>query len=175
MATAKVELSLRSRGASLNVVARELRRMDGRTVRELFKRRLESAARPYPRRVRAAALSIPVKPGGRTTHLRERIAGCVTLSSGTDATSGWVSVWVDVRKMLPDYKTLPLYMEGVRGDRLHRYDRWRHPVFGRRDNPQDWQPEDAHPYFAPATESLGAAGGTAVKAALEDITRKISG
>lgn len=175
MAKASVRVNMRAAGASIQTVARELKRMDDRQIKETYRRKLEEAARPYPARVRASVLAIPVKEDGRHTGLRARIAGCVSLSSGTDADSGWVSVWVDVRKMEPDYKTLPLYMQGVNEGRKRRYDRWRHPVFGRRDNPNDWQPQASHPYFRQATDSLGRAAGEAIRRALDDITRKISG
>src|SRR5262252_3726962 len=132
MARAQIKVGLSSRGASLAATSRDLRRMDGRQVKDIFRRHLEGAARSYPMRVRASALAIPVKPGGKHTGLRARIAGCVQLSSGTDATSAYVSVWVNPLRMLPDYTTLPLYMQGVKlGGRGRDYSRWRHPVYGR--------------------------------------------
>ena len=173
MPHADIRVNLGSRGASLQTISRELRRMDGRQVKEIFRHALEGAAKPYPRRVRAAVLAIPVKEGGRHTGLRARIAGCVSLSSGTDAKGAYASVWVNPFKMLPDYTTLPLYLEGVSEGRLRRYDRWRHPVFGRRDDP--WKQQPSHPYFYQAVTPLGRAAGEALKASLEDITRKING
>jgi len=173
MARAEIRMGLSSRGASLSVTARDLRKMDGRKVKEIFRRRLEDAARPYPMRVRASALAIPTKPGGKHTGLRARIAGCVSLSSGMDANAAYVSVWVDPRRMLPDYRTLPLYMQGVKlGSRGGNYSRWRHPVYGHRDRP--WVQQPAHPYFYQAAEPLGRAAGPALEAALEDITRQLN-
>jgi hypothetical protein len=167
-------VGLSSRGASLAAASRDLRRMDGRQVKDIFRRRLEDAARPYPARVRASALAIPVKPGGKHTGLRARIAGCVQLSSGTDAESAYVSVWVNPLRMLPDYTTLPLYMQGVKlGGRGRDYSRWRHPVYGRWLAGQRSQP--SHPYFYQAAEPLGRAAAPALEAALEDITRKLNG
>jgi hypothetical protein len=160
-------------GTSIGVYARRLRDMNGRAVKDILKRHLEAAARPYPMRARASALAIPVKPEGRHTGLRARIAGCVTLSSGTDADSAYASVWVNPFKMLPDYVTLPLYMEGVTTERTryrHDYSRWRHPVFGDREV---WVSQDSHPYFYQATASLGRAAVAELQAALEDINRKL--
>ncbi len=131
MAKLRIEAALRPSGASLRTIGRELRDMDGRQVKEIFRRALEGAARPYPGRVRASVLAIPVKEGGKHTGLRARIAACVELSSGTDVKSAYASVWVNPFRMLPDYVTLPLYMEGVKeGSRNHNYSRWRHPVRG---------------------------------------------
>jgi hypothetical protein len=174
MARADIRVNLGSRGASLSVAARNLRDMDGRKVKNIFRRSLEAAAAPYPARVRASALAIPVKPGGKHTGLRARIAACAELSSGTDATSAYASVWINPVRMLPDYTTLPLYMEGVvTGSRGRGYSRWRHPVYGHSDRP--WKQQDAHPYFYQAAEPLGRDAGEALKAALEDISRQLNG
>jgi len=174
MARATIKVGLSSRGASITAISRDLRQMDGRQVKDIFRRHLADAARPFPARVRASALAIPAKPEGKHTGLRARIAGCVSLSSGTDATSAYVSVWVNPLRMLPDYTTLPLYMEGVKlGSRGKDYSRWRHPVYGRWLAGQRNQP--AHPYFYQAASPLGRAAGPALEAALEDITRQLNG
>ena len=123
-------------------------------------------------RVRASVMAIPAKPGGKTTGLRERIAGCVTLSTGTDADSAYASVWVNPFRMLPDYTSLPLYMEGVKQSRTRNYSRWRHPVYGNREV---WRSQDSHPYFYGAMSPLGRAAGDAVQRGLDDITRHING
>jgi hypothetical protein len=176
MPRADIRVGLGPRGASLRTIARELRGMDSRKVTGIFKHALEGAARPYPARVRASVLAIPVKEGGKHTGLRARIAGCVELSSGTDAKSAYASVWVNPFRMLPDYVTLPLYMEGVTSERTryrHDYSRWRHPVFGHSERP--WKQQAAHPYFDKPVQPLGRAAGEALKASLEDITRQING
>jgi len=176
MARAQIKVGLSSRGASLAATSRDLRRMDGRQVKDIFRRHLEDAARPYPMRVRASALAIPVKENGKHTGLRARIAGCVSLSSGTDAKAAYVSVWINPFNMLPDYVTLPLYMQGVReraGRDNRGYTRWRHPVYGHRERP--WVQQPAHPYFYQAAEPLGRDAAPALEAALEDITRKLNG
>ena len=173
MPRADIRVDLGPRGASLKVVARELRGMDGRKVKGIFRDALEDAARPYPARVRASVLAVPVKENGKHTGLRARIAQCVELSTGTDVKSAYASVWVNPFRMLPDYVTLPLYMEGVKeSSRNHNYSRWRHPVYGNREV---WRGQDAHPYFYQAASPLGRAAGEALKASLEDITRKING
>ena len=175
MPRADIKVGLSSRGASIAVEARKLRRMDGRQVKQIFRRHLEDAARPYPARVRVSALAVPVKPGGKHTGLRARIAGCVELASGTDAKSAYVSVWVNPKRMLPDYVTLPLYMQGVRGATTRRgdYSRWRHPVYGHSARP--WVQQPSHPYFYQATEPLGRAAAAELDAALGDITRQLNG
>jgi len=170
MPALRMQVRTGERGTSLAVYARRLRGMDGRTVKNIFQRHLETAARPYPARVRASALAIPVKEHGKHTGLRARIAGCVTLSSGTDADSAYASVWVDPRKMLPDYRTLPLYMQGVTGTRGQDYRRWRHPVYGNREV---WVSQPSHPYFYQATAGLDRAAAEELRVALEDVTRKL--
>lgn len=188
MAKLEIEARVESRGVSLNVIARNLRNMDDRQVAAIFKRHLEEAAKPFPARVRQAVYAIPVKdhadkPWQRAhSGLRARIAQCVSLTSWDDDRvfghrAAGVSVWVDVRKMIPDYKTLPLYMEGVHENRLHSYTRWRHPVYGPslRNPEPGWSQQESHPYFRPAVEPLGRAAKEAMNAALDDITRQING
>lgn len=176
MPKARVELGVDTRGgASLRTIARELRNMDAAKVTGIFRKALDDAARPYPMRVRAAALAIPVK-GEKHTGLRARIAQCAEETTWAEGREAGVSVWINVQRMLPDYKTLPLYMEGgIYVDRKHDYRRWRHPVFGRRENPQDWQQQDAHPYFRKTVEPLGVEARAALEASLKDITRKLNG
>src|SRR5262249_46381119 len=173
MARAAIRVGLSSRGASLAATSRDLHRMDGRQVKGIFRKHLEDAARPYPFRVRASALAIPAKPGGKHTGLRARIAGCVELSSGTDAKSAYVSGWVNPFRVLPDYVTLPLYMQGVKETRARDYTRWRHPVYGHRERP--WVQQPARPFFYQAAEPLGRAAAPAIERALGDITRKLNG
>lgn len=172
MAKAQVRVNLADRGASLRVIARELRGMDSRQVNETFRRRLERAAQPYPARVRASVMAIPVKPDGKHTGLRERIAACVTLSTGTDKDSAYASVWVNPFKMTGGPGTLPLYMQGVKDSPRRNYSRWRHPVFGNRDV---WRGQDSHPFFYSAVSPFGRAAGEAVRQGLDNITRKING
>lgn len=168
MPQARIEMGMGTRGPTLSAIGRELRNMDNQTVTRIFRDALEGAAKPFPFAVRASAYAIPVK-GPKHTGLRARIALCATLSSGTDSRSAWVSLWIDPKKMVPDYKTLPLYMEGV----TPKYARWRHPVYGRWLAGQRDQP--SHPYFRQAAEPLGEAARAALEAALNDITRRISG
>jgi hypothetical protein len=171
MADASVRGIVTSRGASLITISRELAGMDTGKVTGIFRRRLEEAARPYPARVRASALAIPVK-GPRHTGLRARIALCAETSSLVDGNKVYERVWINPERMRPDYMTLPLYMEGVAGTGRRRYDRWRHPVFGNRDV---WAQQAAHPYFYQAAAPFGAAAEVALRVALDDITRQISG
>ena len=104
---------------------------------------------------------------------RARIAQCATQTSWTTGREAGVSVWMDTRRMEPDYRTLPLYMDGVAAGPSRRgYTRWRHPVYGNRDA---WVTQEAHPYFSRAVEPLGPAAGIALRGALEDVTRQLSG
>ena len=99
MPAGRIEVHGQYHGTDLRAVARDLRDMTDARVGQLFKRHLEAAARPYPARVRASALSIPVKEGGKHTGLRARIAQTVTVSSGVSGREAWVSGWSDPRKM----------------------------------------------------------------------------
>lgn len=172
MSSGRIEVSGQYRGTDLRAIGRDLESMTDARVGRLFKRHLEDAAKPYPAKVRRSALSIPSKKEG-STGLRYRIARCVTLSSGIQGREAWVSVWIDPRKMDPDYKTLPLYMQGAGGVRGRNYTRWRHPVFG------TWRPnmpnQPSHPYFYQSVEGLSRAAEGAIEAALEDVSRELHG
>ena len=172
MAQARLEVDASSRGANLRTIARELARMDDATVKAIFKRRLEDAARPFVPAVRASALAIPVKVDGRHTGLRGRIAACAQVASWeTGARQVNVAVEIQPQHMPNHEKGLPLYMEGVPDK--GRHERWRHPVFGRREDP--WVQQPPKPYFYRAANGYGRASAAAMQSALDDITRKING
>jgi hypothetical protein len=171
MAQARLEVDARSQGANLRTIARELARMDDRTVKDLFTKRLTDAARPFVPAVRASALAIPTT-GLRHTGLRARIAACAEVASW-ESGARQVNVAVQIQpKHMPEHeKGLPLYMEGVPDK--GRHERWRHPVFGRRKDP--WVPQDAHPYFFRGAAGFGRASEAAMRRALDDITGKLNG
>jgi hypothetical protein len=170
MPQASVRMGVGSQGASLQTIARELRRMDDAKVKGIFKKRLEDAARPFVPAVRASALAIPTT-GKKHTGLRARIAACAETTSW-DSGPREVSVAVEIQPQhMPDReKGLPLYMEGVAEG---RHDRWRHPVFGRHKEP--WVQQPPHPYFFQAARGFGPAAGEAMRRALDDITRQLNG
>lgn len=172
MPEASVRVDMRSTGADLRAIARELHDMNDRKVRDLLRTRVEAAAKPFVPRVRASVMAIPTEMDGEQTGLRARIAACAQVASWTPSPRQ-VSVAVEIypEKMPPREKGLPLYMEGV-ADK-GRHDRWRHPVYGRSEDP--WVQQPPHPYFYQAVAGYGRAAGDAVRAALEDITRQISG
>src|SRR5437879_2667815 len=75
MARMRLEVGLRSQGASLRTIGRELRDMDDRKVTGLFRRALMGASKPYVRAVKVSAMAIPTT-GEKHTGLRARIADC---------------------------------------------------------------------------------------------------
>jgi hypothetical protein len=172
MARLRLDVGLRPRGASLQTIGRELRAMDDRKVKRLFRDALEGAAPPFVRAVRASALAIPVT-GEKQTGLRARIAACAETATWEQGRGVNVAVQINPKRMPPGEMGLPLYMEGVADRRRHN--RWRHPVYQTPRNPDTWVTQLPHPFFYPAASGFGRAGGEALKGALEDITRKING
>ena len=166
---ARVEVDLRSQGADLRAIARELENMSGRKLRDLLKSKLEEAAKPFVPRVQASVMATPRKrppsPGG----LRARIARTVEIT--TTETDRQVSVAVEVQpQQMPDREhSLPLYYEGTKP-------RWRHPVFQSRQNPDaPWVTEEPTPFFYQAADDFGRAAAVALEGALEEITPQING
>ncbi len=171
MARLRIEAALRPSGASLRTIGRELRDMGQRKVTGLFRDALEPAAAPFVRAVRASALAIPAT-GEKHTGLRARIAACAETATWGQGRTVNVAVQVNPGRMPEGERGLPLYMEGVPGGRIN-HARWRHPVYGRWLPGQPDQP--SHPFFFQAASGFGGAGGEALKASLEDITRKLNG
>jgi hypothetical protein len=170
MSDASVTATVRSTGADLRVLARELRRMDDAKVKRLFRERLTAAAGPVVPRVRASVLAIPAA-GEKHTGLRARIAACVEARSfepGPRQVS--VAVEVNAHRMPDREKGLPLYMEGTG---IGRHDRWRHPVYGHSERP--WVQQPPHPYFWAPARTFGPAAGQAMARALDNITRQLGG
>jgi hypothetical protein len=167
MAQAGIELTTRSTGSDLRLIADELRAMDDAKVTRLFRDHLDAAAAKIVPRVRASALAIPVK-GKKVTGLRGRIAEAVESKTGTQGRQAWGSVYVNVGRMPAGEMSLPLYMEGAKP-------RWRHPVYGKRKDPNDWVRQSAHPYFYVVAREFGPAAGEELRRALEDITRQLGG
>jgi hypothetical protein len=171
VAKLRLEVGLRSRGASLRTIGRELRDMDERKVTGIFRDALEPVARRYVPRVRASVMAIPVIPEGKQTGLRARVAACAETATWGSGREVNVAVEINPQRMPPGEMGLPLYMEGIPGGRIN-HARWRHMVYG---NPDVWVTQESHPYFDRGVAGYGRAGGEALKAALEDITRKFNG
>lgn len=170
MARLRLEVGLLLQGASLRTIGRELRDMDARKVTGLFKDALQRAAPPFVAAVRASALAIPTT-GEKHTGLRARIAGCAETATWGAARTVNVAVEINPKRMPSGELGLPLYMEGVIDKARHN--RWRHPVYGRSEDP--WVQQPSHPFFYQAASGFGRAGGEALKGVLEDVTRKLSG
>lgn len=177
MPTAAIGVALKEGpGADLGQIARDLLAMNSDKVTGIFKRRLEAAAAPFVPAVRASVLAIPVEPApARHTGLRLKIAACAEVDSWRDRNDVSVRVWMNPERMIrPTEYTLPLYMQGAIGaGRGKNYTRWRHPVFGHRDQP--WVQQPAHPYFYQAVAPLRLQAEIAVRAAVDEITRDLSG
>lgn len=153
-------------------VARRLARASDGRVGTDARRRLVRAARPVVKEVKTAALAVEVESsqGGtarpdNSTNLRARVAAAVDSA----ATPGGVTLFVAGYKI------------GVNGSRLAQYldtedrPRWRHPIFGRRDNPEDWAEQKGQPFFyvtiRDAEPRFAAAVESAVDKLAEEITR----
>jgi len=152
-------------GKDLQQISRELRRMDNREVTKRFRRELRAAAQPLVPAARRAALDIPVNGTSGSTGLRKRLARSVRLIVRTTGRNAGVAILADPARMPAGQKALPAYMEGTKQP-------FRHPVFGRTDDP--WEVQEAHPWFYPAMRSLGARGRIGVAAVINSISRDIT-
>jgi hypothetical protein len=150
-------------GGDLRRVSRELRRMDSPEVKKRFRKELRAAAAPLVPRVRSSIRSIPSSRGYSPDGLRGSMARATRLEVKTVGKQAGVAIRVDGRKMPSHMKSLPAMVEGKK--------RWRHPVYGNREN---WVTQTPHPYFYSSLRAAGPASRRAVSRVLDGITRDIS-
>lgn len=119
--------------------------------------------------VRAAIMAVDVtsSKGGtarpdRSTGLRARVAAATKVQ----ATTTGVKITVNGRQVDLVYgKSLAWYLAATRRP-------WRHPVFGRRANPADWQVQQGQPVFFPTLDAHRPAFRAAILRAMEDTARR---
>lgn len=117
-----------------------------------MRRNMRAAARPAEAAVKAAILGVDVSSsrGGaarpdRSTSLRVRVADAVA----TSVTKDRVRIVVRGKRIDPVYgRNLAWYLAGSGRP-------WRHPVMGRRENPQDWQEQRGERVFFPTLGGYG--------------------
>lgn len=150
-------------GAELRRISLELRRMGGGELTRKLRKELRAAAAPLVPQVRASIMQIPTT-GDKSSGLRRRMAKATRLELRTVGREAGVAIRVDGRKMPTGQGRLPAYMEGSRK-------RWRHPVYGNRNN---WVGQQPHPYFYNVVRNLGPRSRVAVNRVLDEATREIS-
>jgi hypothetical protein len=124
--------------------------------------------------VRAAWLTVDVQSekGGRvrpdrSTGLRRRTAAATRIS----VLQRGVSIQVKGSRIDPGYgRSLAWYLNGSPGRRP-----WRHPVFGRRENPNDWQQQRGQEVFFSTLRRHERDFRAAVDRAMETTAKEIEG
>ncbi|MER6534681.1 hypothetical protein ABT215_12900 [Streptomyces sp900105755] len=146
----------------LRRIGRELRRMDDKELKKRFRKELRAAAAPLVPKVRASIRSIPSSRGYSPDGLRGALSRATRLQVKTAGRQAGVAIRVDGRKMPAHMKSLPSMVEGKK--------RWRHPVFGNREN---WVTQGAEPYFYHVVRVAGPVSRRAVSKVLDGISRDI--
>ncbi|SMF86130.1 hypothetical protein [Streptomyces sp. Amel2xC10] len=149
-------------GDDLRRIARELNRMDNQELKKRFRKELRAVAQPYVPLVRNSIRNIPSKRPYTAEGLRGRMVKATRIEVRTVGRDAGVAIRVDGRKMPPSMKALPKGMEGTK--------RWRHPVFGNREN---WVTQKPSPYFFKVVRLAGVAGRRAASQVVDSITRDI--
>lgn len=152
-------------------VARRLTRAGGGKVGTDARRGLVRTARPVVGQVKTAALAVEVESsqGGaarpnNSTGLRARVAAAVDSAPTGDGVVLFVAG----------------YKIGVNGTRLAQYldsedlPRWRHPIFGRRNNPEDWAEQKGQPFFYITIRAAEPRFAAAVEAAVDKLAEEIT-
>ena len=154
----------------LKQVSRRLKRAGDGRIQRRAGRKLVTASKPVNRQIQAAVRAVEVgsskggtAPPDRSTNLRGRIAAAVDSA----ARAGGVVIFVRG------------FMIGRNGSKLAQYvdtedePRWRHPTFGRRNGPNDWQTNVGQPYFYVTIRAAEDDFADAVLDVLEEIAREI--
>lgn len=154
-----------------SVLSAELKTRGRLDLKRDLVRAVRDEGAPVLADVRAAWLSVRVSGstrGGRgrpdrSTGLRARVAAATRIA----ATSNGVRIVVDGKKIDPVYgKGLAWYLNG-QGRRP-----WRHPVFGRRENPQDWQQQQGQEVFFRTLNANRERFRAGIARAMEDTARR---
>lgn len=136
-----------------------------------MRRNIRRASKPAEAAVKSAILGVNVSGssrGGtarpdRSTALRRRVATAV----GTSITKNGVRIVVRGRKVDPTYgRNLAWYLAGSGRP-------WRHPVFGRRENPQDWQEQRGQRVFFPTLQRHAPQFRGAVQQAMDETAAEL--
>lgn len=154
----------------LRQVARRLRNAADGRIGSRARRKLVVATPTVVRRAQTAVRGVEVTSsrGGAarpntSTALRARVAAATEHAPIPIGVAIYIAGW----------------RLGVQGTRLAQYldtedlPRWRHPVFGRRERPQDWQTQTGQPYFYVTIRAAQPHYEAAVDAAMAAIIREI--
>lgn len=126
----------------LKQLSRDLKAAGRGDLQRDMRREIRAAGKPVVEDIRRAVLGVDVSssrggtaPPDRSTGLRARVAK----ATGISTTARGIRIRVSGRRLGDDAK-LAKYLDASLG----RYARWRHPVFGNRDN---WAQQQGEPYF----------------------------
>lgn len=154
-----------------SVLSAELKNQGRVDLKRGLVRAVRDEGAPVLAQVRAAWLTVQVTGsarGGhgrpdRSTGLRARVAAATRIQTGVNG----VRIVVDGKKIDPVYgKALAWYLNG-QGRRP-----WRHPVFGRRENPRDWQQQRGQEVFFKTIQANRERFRSAIARAMEDTARR---
>jgi hypothetical protein len=156
-----VSIFVRDSG-DLRRISRELRRMDDKEIKKRFRKELRAGGGAARAEGPASIRSIPSKQAYSPDGLRGALSKATRLEVKTVGRQAGVAIRVDGRKMPSHMKSLPSMVEGKK--------RWRHPVYGNREN---WVNQSAEPYFYQVVRAAGPASRRAVSKVLDGISRDI--
>lgn len=165
---------------------------EGKALRKELLKAIRSGAKPALADTRKAVKSIPVtgsRGGGRKSReehqfsrskgdedkrrararkgagLRDSVSRSLRLVVKTGSKTPRVRIEVDASKMPEDQRTLPRHLDSAKG--------WRHPVFGKREDP--WVHQQGKPWFSVTIERHAPAVRASILKAMDDIANKIEG
>jgi hypothetical protein len=157
-------------GPSWSVLSAELKTRGRLDLKRDLTRAVRAEGQPAVAAVQAAWRSVQVTGSSRggTAHpdVSRGLRGRVAAASRVQATQAGVRITVDGKKVDPVYgNSLAWYLNGS-GRRP-----WRHPVFGRTANPQDWQQQQGQEVFFQTLREHGPRFRAAIERAMEETAR----
>ena len=160
----------------LQRLGKELKRSGKKDLQKETLKRMRAPVQKLVPDVRSAVRALPGSSTGersarslaeRPRSLRDAVARGVQVKSSLSGKYVGIRIRVDPRHLPRGSKALPKYLEGTKRP-------WRHPTFGRRDNPKDWQQQRPHPYFYPTIHAHIPAIKAQIAEIVQEITKKIT-
>ncbi|WP_157251126.1 hypothetical protein [Nonomuraea typhae] len=122
---------------ALERLALDMRKYGSKEIERRARAELRKVAVPLREAEKAAVRALPSRSSGR---LRAEIAKATVIQVSMNTRWNGVTVWVNPKRMPASRRNLGAYMEGV-----SPFQRWRHPVYGRRS--AAWAVQRAKPWF----------------------------
>jgi hypothetical protein len=158
-----MEMKMTGNGpADLKAISKRIRSTaTPKQIRKDLTAGLKAGAQPAAVKVKAAALALPAKPGGKSTGLRKKMARVTNVQVRTGGNQAGVKVRISRARMGSQASLPKVTNEGL----------WRHPVYGNREH---WVRQlSRRGWFDGAAASAAGSVGRELKRVVDTIQKRI--